>query len=228
MSIALVLGMLGLMAKSVNHVLRDVTLGLLRERWSRMTFGELEQLLATPMGRALRQVPIAEATGHAPRTSEVRRAFERLEREIVGLVLPDGGRAIGRRLVPRLIRILVELVEDGCSDLVGLTSDVIRQIDDRVPGAGLVSESTSDALRLLTRSSCGLVSRPTDRTWRVRLADLSQPQSEFYERFCGGVVDRAAVDDASNRRKLVHSTAARSSVSHQAVRRPRRRRRHVG
>jgi hypothetical protein len=224
LSIALVSSMLGLMANgSVNRVLRDVSLGLLRERWSRMTFGELEQILASPMGQALRPVQVAELTMQAPRTSELRRGFERLEREIVGLVLPDGGKVKGRRLVPKLVRIFAQLVEGGCSDLVGLTCDVIRQIDDRVSGVGLVSESTSDALRALAKSSCGLVLRPTARTWRIRLADLGQPQSAFYKHFCGIVAGRAEVDAASLARNPARSAALRSSVIHQAVRGSRRR-----
>lgn len=217
--------MLGLMADvPVNRVLRDVLLELLREQWSTMTFGELEHLLASPVGHTLRPVRIVAVTRQARRTSKLRRAFERLEREITSLVLPNRSKVKGRRLVPKLLHIFIQMIEDGCSDLVGLTGDVIRQIDERVPGVGLVSESTSDALRVLATSSCGLVERPTPRTWRVRLAELRRPQSPFYKHFCrdlpGGVVS-----DAVGHR----SPAGPANRGHQAVSVPgRRRRRRTG
>lgn len=217
-------GMLGSMVDGpVNRVLRDVLLGLLREQWSSMTFGELEQLLASPVGQTLRPLRITAVTREARRTSKLRRAFERLEREITSLVLPGCAKVKGRRLVPKLLHIFIQLVENGCSDLAGLTGDVIRQIDERVPGMGLVSESMSDALRVLATSSCGLVVRPTPRTWRVRLAELGQPQSPFYKQFCSDLSGKV-VSDVVRPLRSTSTTPPRAGGGHQAVRAPGRRR----
>lgn len=208
----------------VNRVLRDVLLGLLREQWSEMTFGELEQLLASSVGHTLRPVRIAAVTTQAPRTSKLRWAFERLEGDITGLVLPDRPKVKGRRLVPKLLHIFIRMVEDGCSDLGGLTGDIIRQIDERVPGMGLVSESMSDALRVLAASSCGLVVRPTPRTWRVRLADLGDPQTPFYKEFCAGR-SVGVVGDVVGHRRSARSVPSHTAGGHQAVRTSGRQRR---
>lgn len=175
--------------KVVDRVAQDTLVELLRTQLPTLTFGEVEGILASPIGRTLRNVPVAVLfRGTKPRrrvvpSTRIRRAFARLERELALIRLPNS-KMKGRRRVPMMLAIFVRLVETGSHDLTGMVADVIKQIDAQIPGLELSTEVMGDVLRALALSSTGLVTRPTMRIWRVRLAELSRPTSKFYKRFC--------------------------------------------
>lgn len=176
--------------KVVDRVASNALLELLRTQLLKITFGELEEILASPMGQTLRNERVAtlfhgtRRRRIVPPPTRLHLAFVRLERELALVSLPKKQKLRGRRSISMVLAVLVRLIEMGSDDLIGSASDIIKQIDQEIPGLGLLPGVVAKVLRAITLGSSGLVTRPSARTWQVHLAELGKPTSNFYRQFC--------------------------------------------
>lgn len=173
---------------NVDGAARNSLIELLRIQLPRITFGELEEILASPIGRTLRNTSVwvlfhGTKRRVVPPPTRIQFAFARLEQELL-VARPPNRKMRGRRSIPMMLAIFARLVEMRSDDLIGTPSEIVAQIDARIPGLALSPLTTAPVLNALALSPRGLVTRPTERTWRVRLAELCRPTSKFCKRFC--------------------------------------------
>ena len=140
--------------------------------------------------------------GAGPRLSEVLSAiFEDIEvRATAPKDRPRGKRLKGKSWVPRVLTYLRKLCVLGCRDLVGLTSQIIAQIQRRFPEFKITAEAFADALKLIAATGTGLIAPrgPRGRIWRIRLEALADPTSVLHKRLCCETAGRPGVDEAAN------------------------------
>lgn len=161
----------------------------LRSKLPALTFEELAKFLATPMGRTLRFARVVDVLATRKRRTKLQLAFDRVHEEIAVITYSTEVRGKqaevkGKSLLPMFLSIFQNLIEACHGDLIGRTCDIIQQIKVREPDLDVTNEALSDVLHALTLSRSGLVARTSPRIWRVHLAALSQPSSEFYKKFC--------------------------------------------
>lgn len=140
--------------------------------------------------------------GAGPRLSEVLAAiFEDIEiRATTPMDRARGQRLKGKSWVSLVLRYLRKLCVLGCRDLVGLTGQIIAQIQSRFPEFSISAEAFADALKLIAATRTGLIAprKSGDRIWRIRLAALADPTSALHRRLCSETTGRPGVGEAAN------------------------------
>jgi hypothetical protein len=113
---------------------------------------------------------------------------------------PRGKRLKGKSWVPFVLRYLRKLCVLGCRDLVGLTGEIIAQIQERYPEFEITTEAFADVLKLIAATGSGLIAPREEgaRIWRVRLAELADPTSNLHRQLCCETWGRSRVDDGAS------------------------------
>jgi hypothetical protein len=95
-----------------------------------------------------------------------------------------GPRHRGKRAVMAFIDLLITLGLMRCGDLCGRASDIIKQIRRYIPDVDISAAKLGEVLKLLHATGTCLIERPTQRTWRIRLAELDDVKGALHQAFC--------------------------------------------
>jgi hypothetical protein len=95
-----------------------------------------------------------------------------------------GPRHRGKRAVMAFIDLLITLGLMRCGDLCGRASDIIKQIRRCIPDVDISAAKLGEVLKLLHATGTCLIERPTQRTWRIRLAELDDVKGALHQAFC--------------------------------------------
>ncbi len=95
-----------------------------------------------------------------------------------------GPRHRGKRAVMAFIDLLITLGLMRCGDLCGRASDIIKQIRRYIPDVEISAAKLGEVLKLLHATGTCLIERPTERTWRIRLAELDDVKGALHQAFC--------------------------------------------
>lgn len=95
-----------------------------------------------------------------------------------------GPRHRGKRAVMAFIDLLITLGLMRCGDLCGRASDIIKQIRRYIPDVDISAAKLGEVLKLLHATGTCLIERPTERTWRIRLAELDDVKGALHQAFC--------------------------------------------
>jgi hypothetical protein len=95
-----------------------------------------------------------------------------------------GPRHRGKRAVMAFIDLLITLGLMRCGDLCGRASDIIKQIRRYIPDVDISAAKLGEVLKLLQATGTCLIERPTERTWRIRLAELDDVKGALHQAFC--------------------------------------------
>jgi hypothetical protein len=95
-----------------------------------------------------------------------------------------GPRHRGKRAVMAFIDLLITLGLMRCGDLCGRASDIIKQIRRYIPAVDISAAKLGEVLKLLQATGTCLIERPTQRTWRIRLAELDDVKGALHQAFC--------------------------------------------
>jgi len=92
----------------------------------------------------------------------------------------------GKTWVPLVLTYLRKLALQGCRDLVGLVSEIIKKIQAHFPRFEITTEAFADALRLIAATGTCLIAprEAGDRIWHIKLAGLCDPTSAIHRRLC--------------------------------------------
>lgn len=138
--------------------------------------------------------------GDGPPLTEVLAAiFEDIEVRAKAPKERPPGKLKGKSWVPFVLKYLRKLCVLGCRDLVGLTGEIVAQIQERYPEFEITTEALADVLKLLAATGSGLIAPREDgaRIWRIRLAELADPTSDLHKRLCCETWGRCRVDEGA-------------------------------
>lgn len=101
----------------------------------------------------------------------------------------------GRQAVGVLIEALILAGLVGLGDLIGTAEEIRRHLVVLVPDFNLQPREFVDALRLLSMVVAFFVSRPSPRSWHLRLRGLVDPESKIHRRLCDLTPGKFKLDD---------------------------------
>lgn len=128
----------------------------------------------------------------------VRHAFDDLaERASEPESRQKNRRVCGKTRVRDVVDRLHELVVAGCRDLRGRAGQIASQLEQRFPGFKISPEALGDVLRLLLATGTPIVRLASPYVWHIKLAGLSDPDSEHHRKFCTNTTGICRIHDVA-------------------------------